>query len=160
MKLIRVTAVVVAGCLLLSACGGQSDEDRAQGFAMKACAIATDAGGEPLRDSNGVVPFDDSIGAGLINLETDPISFIQSRFEGLADFSSNAQAAAQLNSTWRSLADGLALRVGILSVSLSARNRGENPFQTAITNSDVANYNQAVSKWRSECSGLATLLSE
>lgn len=160
MKLIRAIAVVVAGCLLLSACGGQSDEDRSQGFAMKACAIATDAGGEPSRDSDGIVQFDDSIGAVLINLETDPIPDLQNLFDGLSDLSSNAQAAAQLKSTWRSLADGLALRVGILSVSLSARNRGETPFQGAITNSDVANYNQALSEWKSECSGLATLLSE
>jgi len=160
MKLIRVMAVVVAGSLLLSACGGQSDEDRAQGFAMKACAIPTDDGGEPSRDPDGIVQFDDSIGAELINLNTDPIPELQNIFDYLSDLSSNAQAATQLDSTWSSLADGLTLRVGLLSVSVSARKRGENPFDSAVTNSDVANYNQALSEWKSECSGLATLLSE
>ena len=160
MKLIRVSVVVVAGCLLLSACAGNSDKDRAQGFAIKACDIQTDEGGEPLRNSDGVVPFDDSIGTGLTNVETDPIPEIQSQFEGLSDLSSSAQAAAQLDPTWRSLADGLALRVSILSVSVSARKRGENPFDRTVTNSDVSNYNQAVSEWKQECSGLATLLSE
>ena len=160
MKLIGVVAIAVTGSLLLSACAGNSDKDRAQGFAIKACDIQTDEGGEPLRNSDGVVPFDDSIGAGLTNVETDPIPEIQSKFDGLSDLSSSAQAAAQLDPAWRSLADGLALRVSILSVSLSARNRGENPFENAITNSDVSNYNQAVSEWKQECSGLATRLSE
>ena len=160
MKLIRVLALVVAGGLLLSACGGQSDEDRAQGFAMKACGISIDEGGDPARDSDGVVQFDDSIGTDLINLDTDPITDLQNLFDLLSDRASNAQAASQLDSTWSSLADGLTLRVGLLSDSVSARKRGENPFDNSVTNSDIDNYNQALSEWTSECSGLATLLSE
>jgi hypothetical protein len=160
MKIIRVITATAAGVILLSACGEKSDQARAQEYAIKACAIPTDDAGKPVRDSNGVVQFDASIGASLIYLDTDPISQLQAIHDDLAGLSANAQAASQLDSSWRSLADGIAMRTGVISVSLLARNRGENPFQTAVTSEDIAKYNQDLSEYKSECSGLATLLSE
>ena len=161
MKLVRVAAVVVAGGLLLSACGGQSDEERAQVFAIKACEIPTDDGGEPVKNDEGIVEFDASRDpSASFNIDTGPISELQSIYDGLTERSANGQAASQLDSTWRSLADGLTERTAIAYKALSLRKKGQKPFNDPNMAGDVETYNALIQEETSQCSGLAALLSE
>ncbi len=161
MKLVRVAAVVVAGGLLLSACGGQSDEERARDFAIKACDIPTDDGGEPVKNDEGVVEFDASRdpSAGM-DLATDPISDFESLYDRLVKQGTNSQAAAQLDPTWRSLADALTQMSDSTYTVLSLRKKGMNPYDNADMMNDAKAYNASNLEWASQCSGLAALLSE
>lgn len=161
MKLISVVAVVVTGGLLLSACGGESDEDRAQDYAIAACAIPTDESGEPVRDSGGKVPFDPNIGSKSVNVDDDPIASVQTWYDVWAEATASAEAAARLDSSWSSLAGKMTERAGQISVWLGMRKNGQRPSDVSSSiDSDMGRNNALLAEWSLECSGLATLLSE
>jgi hypothetical protein len=161
MKLIGVVAVVVAGGLLFSACGGKSDEDRAQAYAITACNISTDEGGEPVRDSSGNVSVDTGDSAKPVNIDSDAISIVQKWYDTWAKLTSSAQAAAKLDTSWSSLAGKMTDRAGQMSVWLGMRKSGQRPSDVSRTvASDMDRANALRAEWISECSGLAMLLSD
>jgi len=143
-------SVALLGC-------SQSDEAKAQDYAVKACGMASDDSGTPKRDDSGRVVY--NVSARIINPDTAPMNEVTSWRDDVRGNATNAQAGAQLDSAWRALAKAFTENAGMLDEWIAIRESGQSALNRAEYANEANGFIANSSEIGAICSGLAARLS-
>lgn len=163
----KLVAVVLAGAFVLVGCGGESDEEKAQAYAMKACDIVfVDEAGNPVEDGSteGTPQRTDTGQDKPWDAGVEPIGNLTKWSESWKADAANAAAAAQLDPAYIPLNNAVSTISELLALVVRLRNDGLSgqrfwSNQDQFTNSDVERYNAALGDYDVQCNGLTSRLS-
>jgi len=146
-------------CLALVGCGPR-DTDSAEEFAVKACRVTPSEDSLPAESDNDeswTPPTLDSVGDGRWSADETELDELKSIRSKVALNASEASAAAQLDSSFRTLAEALTNMYSTLDIIIGLRINKQTPTEYESVLEWLREYNVQLATYRVECNAVSLL---